>query len=120
MHAVAISAHEIPERPALHVTAGQQVHVSDRDTEWPEFVFVTAANGAGWVPARYLSASTGDAVVLTGYDTTELPTRIGDRVQVLVEDEQSGWLWCRAESGREGWVPITTVQRDPPAGPTAQ
>jgi hypothetical protein len=84
-----------------------------RDTEWPEFVFVTAAYGSGWVPARHLSAWSGTAILKTSYDTTELPTQVGDLLEVLAEDNASGWLWCRSGGGREGWVPINTLEAAP-------
>ena len=104
-------AHEIPARPTLQLVVGEHVQVGETDTEWPEFVFVTAAGGTGWVPRRYLSASCGSAaVVRTAYDTTELPTRVGEKLWVLTEDPQSGWLWCRSGDGRQGWVPDQTVQ----------
>jgi len=86
------------------------VQVGERDDEWPEFVFVTASYGAGWVPQRHLSAPAGPAVVRIEYDTTELPTAIGEALDVVFEDLQSGWLWCRSSSGREGWVPTKTVE----------
>lgn len=74
---VAVSAHEIPHRAPLHLAVGQPVEVGERDTRWPAFVFVTAPHGAGWVPTRHLSATTGTAVAIADYDTTELPTRVG-------------------------------------------
>jgi len=103
-------AHEIPDRPPLKIMPGELVQVSDRDTEWPEFVFVTAESGTGWVPLRHLSHDTGQALVLTGYDTTELPTLAGEQLEVVEEDALSGWVWCRNAAGREGWVPIKTVE----------
>lgn len=106
---VARAAHEIPDRPPLRLRVGDDVVVGERDTEWPEFVFVTTAVGAGWVPARHLSSSSGAAVVRTAYDTTELPTRVGEELDVLTEDRQSGWLWCSNAAGRQGWVPMRTV-----------
>ncbi len=109
-YAVAKAAHAIPGRPPLRLAVGERVLVGDRDSEWPEFVFVTASHGAGWVPARRLSASSGAAVVQTPYDTTELPTEIGDALKVVVQDLQSGWLWCRSRDGREGWVPVKTLE----------
>ena len=84
--------------------------VGDRDIAWPEFVFVTASHGSGWVPARHLSAPSGTALVLTAYDTTELPTHVGDVLEVVAEDRTSGWLWCRTPEGREGWVPVKTLE----------
>ena len=70
---------------------------------------MTVPDGAGWVPARHLSQSSGHAVAVIGYDTTELPTEVGDYLRVVHEDAQSGWLWCRSAAGEEGWVPSKTV-----------
>ncbi|HKA69266.1 MAG TPA: SH3 domain-containing protein [Actinomycetes bacterium] len=106
---IARVAHEIPDRAPLRVAPGEEVTVGERDTEWPEFVFITASGGTGWVPARHLSQPSGRAVVITAYDTTELPTQVGDVLEVVTEDPVSGWLWCRSGVGREGWVPVRTV-----------
>ncbi len=83
--------------------------MGDRDHEWPAFVFVTTSKGVGWVPVRHLSTSSGTAVVVDAYDTTELSTEVGDDLEAIHEDTDSGWLWCRSAVGREGWVPINTV-----------
>jgi hypothetical protein len=107
---VATEAHVIPERPPLALASGDLVTVGRRDSDWPAFVFVTTARGSGWVPARYLSADAGQAVVETPYNTTELATRSGEILEVLVRDDESGWLWCRSTDGREGWVPNRTVE----------
>jgi phosphoketolase len=85
--------------------------VGERDTEWPAFVLVTGQKGAGWVPERHLDRHGTSAVVMEAYDTTELPTAEGEELEVLHEDLASGWLWCRARSGREGWVPERTLLR---------
>ena len=79
--------------------------VGARDSEWPAFVFVTARHGSGWIPERHLERQGASAVVREAYDTTELPTEEGDELEVVREDLSSGWLWCRAKNGREGWVP---------------
>jgi hypothetical protein len=103
------TAHAIPERPPIRLAVGVEVEVGERSTEWPEFVFVTTPAGPGWVPARYLSGDSGRATVETAYDTTELATQAGDVLEVVLEDRPSGWLWCRSIDGREGWVPLTTL-----------
>lgn len=106
-------AHEIPDRPPLQLIVDEEVQAGDRDAEWPEFVFVTTRQGTGWVPARHLSQPSGSAVVETAYDTTELPTRVGEVLEVVSEDLVSGWLWCRSISNsgrRQGWVPMKTVE----------
>ncbi len=109
----AVSAHEIPGRSPLRLAPGERVEAGARSEEWPEFVFVTASGGSGWVPARHLSAAAGPVVVEQPYDTTELPTTAGETLEVLREDLRSGWLWCRSDRGREGWVPVATVSPAP-------
>src|SRR5260370_34760767 len=69
----AMTSHQISERPPLRVEPGQRVHVGERDTKWPAFVFVTADDGAGWVPSRYLDAESGDAE--SGDATAAVPHR---------------------------------------------
>jgi hypothetical protein len=108
---VAKLSHGIPDRSPVRLVAGERVDVVERSREWREFVFVTAERGAGWVPVRNLSGSSGTVTVRTAYDTTELATTGGERLEVIDEDPRSGWLWCRARSGREGWVPLTTLDR---------
>ena len=113
---IAHEGHEVPRRPAIRLVPGDKAQLGERDDEWPEFVFVTTAHGAGWVPRRHLSEQadhSGQAVVRTAYDTTELRTEAGQVLQVVAEDLESGWLWCRAGNSREGWVPVRTVRDDP-------
>ena len=105
----AVAGHEIPERPPIVIEPGEQVEVGERDTEWPEFVFVTTRCGSGWVPARCLSRATGTATAVTRYDTTELRISTGELLDVLERDAASGWTWCRNASGAEGWVPDRTI-----------
>jgi hypothetical protein len=109
----AAASHCIPDRPPIQVVPGQQVQVGRRDTEWPEFVFVTTGNGAGWVPERWLDTSSDPAVVLVGYDTTELATTAGEELTIVERDEPSGWAWVRNAAGQEGWVPLRTVMPVP-------
>jgi hypothetical protein len=40
--------------------------------------------------------------------------RVGDLLEVLAEDNASGWLSCRSGGGREGWVPINTLEAATP------
>lgn len=104
--------HRIPERAPLRVETGDVVTVGERDETWPELVFVLTPEGSGRVPARHLSLhGDGTARVVAAYDTTELPTEAGEELEVVEEDLASGWLWCRAATGREGWVPVTTLVR---------
>ena len=110
MRAVVVrTAHETSTLPPLKLAVGDEVQVGKRDTEFPAFVFVTTSHGSGWVPSRYLSGSSGSVVVRTEYNTSELPTQVGEVLEVVAEDEPGGWLWCRSATGREGWLPTKTV-----------
>lgn len=53
------------------------------------------------VPARHLSQPSVPAVVQRAYDTTELPTRAGEGLEVIAEDSMSGWLWCRSSNDQQ-------------------
>jgi hypothetical protein len=103
------SDHEIPQRRPIRLEVGERVEVGARDDEWPAFVFVRTRRGSGWVPERHLQRDGAAAVVTEAYDTAELATTQGERLEVLREDRPSGWVWCRAEDGREGWVPERTL-----------
>jgi hypothetical protein len=106
---VATSDHTVPDRLPLQLRIGETVQIGERDTEWPAFVFVTTPTGNGWAPSRYLSATTGSGSVLVPYNTKEVATHVGEPLEVVAEDPESGWLWCRTAAGEEGWVPIKTV-----------
>ena len=109
MRARAPHGHEVPTTPPFILTEGDPVTVGERATRWPAFVFVESPRGSGWVPSRYLSADSGPAVVEVGYDTTELALAPGQEVTVIDRDDESGWWWCRADSGATGWVPIEAL-----------
>jgi hypothetical protein len=57
-----------------------------RSGQWQNWRAVTAAP----VPARFLSAASGPAVIMEPYDTTELPTEAGQEFTVLAEDISGG------------------------------
>lgn len=105
MKCILMTDHVVPDRAPLRLSPGNVVRVGDHDTEWPAFVFVTAPHGTGWVPARHLEIDGSKGAVRVAYDTTELPATVGEIVDVLEDDPDSGWSWCRNTHGREGWIP---------------
>ncbi len=106
---VARSSHEIPDRAPIRLEVGDSVEIGTRNAEWPVFVFVTTTDGSGWVPERHLERQGTTGTVIEPYDTTELPVDAGEELEIVRPDSLSGWLWCRAKSGREGWVPERSV-----------
>jgi hypothetical protein len=103
-------------RPAADTSSARPARAAgQRDTEWPAFVYTTTGDGAGWVPERYLDTSSEPAVVITGYDTTELATTAGEELILVEPDDPSGCARVRNAEGREGWVPWRTVESVPEA-----
>ena len=96
----------------IKVVPGERVTVTaPSGGDFPAFVCVaTASGGTGWVPERFLSAERPNAVVVEPYDTTVLMPTVGDRVEVLHDDAESGWSWCRGSNGAEGWVANRTLR----------
>ncbi|MCL1900255.1 MAG: hypothetical protein FWG11_07085 [Promicromonosporaceae bacterium] len=102
--------HSAADSSSLRILPGEVVVVGRRtgadDGAWPAFVPIESARGeAGWVPERYLSAGRPEAMVTVECNTTELPAIAGEELELLVDDAESGWSWCRNASGREGWIP---------------
>jgi hypothetical protein len=80
--------------------------------KWPEWLWCTAKDGTkGWVPENYVRVEGNTAFLLRDYNATELTVREGERL--LVQFEESGWLWCRTALGLEGWVPKENTELRP-------
>jgi hypothetical protein len=97
----------------LKVRAGELVAVGNHDETWPAFIWTENSDGVGgWVPERHLRRTgKGDAAeVVRSYDTTELSADADAVIAVIEVDEESGWLWCRADDGGTGWVPINVLE----------
>ena len=56
------------------------------------------------MPAHYVVTDATGSKARHDYDATELTVRAGEKVEAI--REESGWVWCRKEDGREGWLPL--------------
>lgn len=93
-------------RPGDHV----KVDVEQSSTAWPAFVLVANDGGEnGWVPRRFLEGDGAERIVIEAYDTTTLDPQLGEVLELLEADPESGWLWCRDPRGAIGWFPISYV-----------
>ena len=110
MRATVFRDHVPPDRPPIRISVGEVVTLGARDTQWPAFVFVTTADGEGWVPARHIAADDGRGTITAAYDTSELAVVAGEQVAVIEKDTESGWWWCRNNGGSEGWIPATSFE----------
>ena len=104
--------------PPLAVERGEKLVVVERDRHWPKFLLVdNGSGGRGWVPERCLRLAEGGAIVTLPYDTTSLDPAPGELLEVLDDDRESGWYWCRDARGSLGWFPIDHVEDVPPDRP---
>ena len=94
---------------AIQVSAGDSVTLGERDSDWPQFVWTTLAQGlGGWIPAALFDRDTGAATALADYDTRELATRIGE--SITVHYQQEGWWWAENANGESGWIPARAIE----------
>jgi hypothetical protein len=99
-------------QPPLVIRPGDRLAVEDAKSEdWPAFSLVANEKGErGWVPTRYLRRQGRLAIATKRYDTATLSPRVGDILEVIEEDAESGWLWCRDERRNVGWFAIDHIK----------
>jgi hypothetical protein len=97
--------------PPLRVSPDDIVEVGERSDEWPTFVLITTKDArVGWIPSRILRINGRTGIVLADYDTTSLDPTVGEKLVVISEDVEGGWLWCRDSQSRLGWFPKNHVE----------
>ena len=89
---------------------GDEVTIEDRESKWSGWIWCASRHGrSGWVPEKYVRRTGNSGAMLRDYAATELSVIKGDPLTII--DVESGWLWCRHEDGRLGWVPTEHVER---------
>src|SRR5712691_4265225 len=93
----------------IALSAGESLTLSEQVESWrgnPQWIWIwcTDQRGkSGWVPkatiAFHATGTTG--TVRSAYAATELTVAVGDAL--LIEREESGWLWCTNQEGKSGW-----------------
>jgi uncharacterized protein YraI len=99
----------------ISVEAHEPFAVSERSEPWednPEWMWVwcTDQRGkSGWVPKNIIQMEADGKTGTTqaAYNARELTVNAGQ--ELIVEQEESGWFWCRDQQGEHGWVPISHV-----------
>ncbi len=99
----------------ISMRAGEPLTISEKVDYWngnPDWVWVwcTDARGkSGWVPKVLIDVHSEGRTGIARYDytATELTVTVGD--ELVVEREESGWLWCTDSQGKNGWVPADHV-----------
>ena len=105
-----VAPHSASYPDPLMVHIGEKVRIVARASEWPGWTWcVNSGNKGGWVPDTYLLRKDDrNGVILTDYSAAELT--VAEQEELLVAQEESGWLWCTNQQGDSGWVPAQCVQ----------
>ena len=86
---------------------GETLTTSDRQTDWPGWIWCTAASGESrWVPDAFLeiNISPDQAVMRRDYNPIELSVQPGELLTAI--ETVNGWAWCKNAAGQSGWVPL--------------
>lgn len=97
----------------IAVEAGETITVSESTSTWennPAWVWLWCADQrgkSGWVPKNIIQMDEDGRAGTTraAYDARELTVTAGQ--EITIEQEESGWFWCRDQQGKQGWVPIS-------------
>lgn len=93
----------------LAAKAGEVMTIGDRESEFSGWVWCSDSTGkSGWVPQNYIEMLGPSARLIRDYDATELTVSEGDELILL--EEESGWVWCRTVDDRYGWIPATAIR----------
>jgi uncharacterized protein YgiM (DUF1202 family) len=99
-----IADYQSPYPSPLKVSAGEEMAIGSRKSEWPGWIWCTTPDGqSGWMPEAYVARRGDVGTALHDYDATELSVRTGQ--EVATGKEESGWIWCTDRDGQSGWVP---------------
>ncbi len=106
-------SHNASYADPIAVGAGEPLTLTGREDDWDghRWLWAVAPDGReGWVPDD-LAVGQGDGhVAARDYTAIELTCTAGEVVDVVRESH--GWAWCRAQDGREGWVPRRNLSDD--------
>lgn len=88
----------------LTLSAGEEVTLGRRDTEWLGWIWcVNRAGQGGWVPEQYVEIRDDRCVARQAYTAAELAVKAGE--SVMIGQRINDWAWCTNANGESGWVP---------------
>ncbi|MFX1375161.1 MAG: SH3 domain-containing protein [Promethearchaeota archaeon] len=104
-----IAEYRSPFPDPVKLQEHERVQIIKKESEWPGWVWCISKNGKeGWVPKSYLEIHGKSAILLQDYDATELTVAVGE--ELIIENQESGWIWGSNKEGKKGWVPLKNVK----------
>jgi uncharacterized protein YgiM (DUF1202 family) len=93
----------------LLIKKGESLRIENKKSEWPGWVWCINNDGnEGWIPKSYLKLKGKQYIVIKDYDATELTVSKGQ--ELLIEKEESGWIWVSDKKDNQGWIPLENVK----------
>ena len=102
--------YQSPYTDPLIFLAGEGLVIGKEKSEWDGWVWCTNKNEESrWVPEAYVERKGKVGVMHCDYEATELSVSVGE--ELVMDKEESDWIWCTNQSGQSGWVPADHVER---------
>jgi uncharacterized protein YgiM (DUF1202 family) len=109
---VVVAAYESAYTSPLIFSAGEELTMGERESEWEGWVWCTNQKGESrWVPEAYVERRGETCVMLRDYEATEISVSVGEKLTATGEEE-SGWVWCTNRAGQSGWVPGDNIRAE--------
>ncbi|MEE8578270.1 MAG: SH3 domain-containing protein [candidate division Zixibacteria bacterium] len=107
----------IPYRSAfpdpLILTEGTKVRIGHRESDSPGWIWCAIDDGKeGFIPENFIISDGAIGRLKRSYDATELTVAVDQRLVII--EEESGWLYCRNENGKLGWIPAKVAKLNNP------
>ncbi len=104
-----VADYKTPFPDPLKLQKNEEVRIEEKESESPGWIWCISKEGKeGWIPYNYIDIQGNIAKLIRNYDATELTVTVGE--ELVVEDQESGWIWVSSKEGRRGWVPLKNVQ----------
>ncbi|MFX1346324.1 MAG: SH3 domain-containing protein [Promethearchaeota archaeon] len=104
-----IADYKTPFPDPLKLQKYDVVRTEEKESEWPGWVWCISKEGKeGWIPNNYLDIQGNIAKLNQNYDATELTVTLGE--ELIIENQESGWVWVSNKEGKRGWVPLKNIQ----------
>lgn len=107
LEAEAVEPYQAPYPDPISVKRDDALKIDperSKETDINGWLWCTGPDGReGWVPRSWIDFAAEEPVILRDYSALELTVQAGDRVQVHALE--SGFAWCVAREGEQGWLP---------------
>jgi len=104
-----ISDYKSPYTEPLKIRKGEVLQIRNKESKWSGWVWCMNKDGKErWVPRNYIDPQGNSGIMLQDYEATELTVFIGD--ELVIEKEESGWVWVSNVEGNKGWIPLEIIK----------